>query len=781
MLSFLLLSLLVGVGASSYGCPTNVTCVAKETCCQTDTGLWACCPMEDGLCCDDGLHCCSKGQTCLPTGQCSSNSNDISPAFILEVRQNQISAVPCPDGSSCPDGNTCCQLSSGKYGCCPIVDAVCCSDHLHCCPQGVPCPGGSSACPDGQTCCQLESGEYGCCPLADAVCCSDHLHCCPHGYTCDVEKGQCNQEISIPWFTKTPAFPRKQKLVDVIDDKETDMHELISSSNPNAQIICPDGTSLCPSTSTCCLSPESIWGCCPVENAVCCSDHKHCCPQHYKCDLHIFKCDHLLFGSIPILRKQSSVNSILSNVILSNVESTISTIQCPDEKSLCPEETTCCELKNGAYGCCPYSQASCCSDKIHCCGNGYSCDESSKRCIRHFDSLNKTDIIPSARKLVALKKKENTIQRFYPLSPLKDQQCPDGKTICSPNSTCCPNKENDQITYSCCPYSKGVCCGSNGAVCCPNGYICDEQQLSCQLSNLILVREAPPNNDYNRCGTSEVACSYDQTCCRTYGSADGEYACCGFPDAQCCEDGRHCCPRGSRCDVQSEDFNNTRKLSLEQQIQIIITRFNNYFHGDDEIQSFHRRLNELSFNNNISTPSTILEVDETQTDSLFQTLSSDSKQIFKSLTTSTKSGQLHPNSSMDSVKYTQFLSPFVTNIRQRRVIHSILLHVQTKQNKLEKIIDTLKFVSIESKIYQLGLEFLRDYDGKFNYPEGHTLVMILEKRTCLLTIEKIKCVECRLGESEPRSLLMLSFEFYLFFSIFNNPYLISTSFIQNIS
>ncbi|CAF3404986.1 unnamed protein product [Rotaria socialis] len=131
-----------------------------------------------------------------------------------------------------------------------------------------------------------------------------------------------------------------------------------------------------------------------------------------------------------------------------------------------------------------------------------------------------------------------------------------------------------------------------------------------------------------------------------------------------------------------------------------------FFKEDDEIQSFHHRLNELSFNNNISTPATILEVDETQTDSLFQTLSSDSKQIFNSLTTSTKS---------------------------------------------------------ESKIYQLGLEFLHGYDGKFNYPEGHTLVMIFEKRPWLLTIEKIKCVECRLGESEPRSLLMLSFEFYLFF------------------
>ncbi|CAF1393526.1 unnamed protein product [Adineta steineri] len=152
--------------------------------------------------------------------------------------------VPCPGGSSsCPDGSTCCQLSSGEYGCCPLVDAVCCSDHLHCCPQGttcdvehsrcnkfvnvkdVPCPGGSSSCPDGSTCCQLQSGQYGCCPLADAVCCSDHLHCCPQGTTCDVEHSRCKQKTSIPWFKKTAAIPNHQPLVDIVVDGKTKNHD----------------------------------------------------------------------------------------------------------------------------------------------------------------------------------------------------------------------------------------------------------------------------------------------------------------------------------------------------------------------------------------------------------------------------------------------------------------------------------------------------------------------------------------------------------------------------
>lgn len=29
---------------------------------------------------------------------------------------------------------TCCLLASKRYGCCPFPNAVCCQDHVHCCP-----------------------------------------------------------------------------------------------------------------------------------------------------------------------------------------------------------------------------------------------------------------------------------------------------------------------------------------------------------------------------------------------------------------------------------------------------------------------------------------------------------------------------------------------------------------------------------------------------------------------------------------------------------------------
>ena len=39
-----------------------------------------------------------------------------------------------------------------------------------------------------------------------AVCCSDHIHCCPTGYTCDPAQGICESDLGLmPLFDKKPA------------------------------------------------------------------------------------------------------------------------------------------------------------------------------------------------------------------------------------------------------------------------------------------------------------------------------------------------------------------------------------------------------------------------------------------------------------------------------------------------------------------------------------------------------------------------------------------------
>jgi hypothetical protein len=211
-------------------------------------------------------------------GRCNKGKESIPFLEKTKAISIETKSVPCPGGSSCPDGSTCCELSKGQYGCCPLPNAVCCEDHLHCCPTGyvcdvkdgrcnkgsesiplfvkteavkpsfdevknVPCPGGSSACPDGSTCCQLSSGQYGCCPIPNAVCCEDHLHCCPSGYTCDVKDGRCNKgKESIPFMEKTEAISLKKK-------------EKQPSNN-----ICPGGSSECSDDFTCCQIPTGQYG-----------------------------------------------------------------------------------------------------------------------------------------------------------------------------------------------------------------------------------------------------------------------------------------------------------------------------------------------------------------------------------------------------------------------------------------------------------------------------------------------------------------------------------------
>ncbi|NWU19055.1 GRN protein, partial [Dyaphorophyia castanea] len=267
-------------------------------------------------------------------------------------------AVPCPDGQSeCPDDATCCVTGSGAWGCCPMPQASCCADKVHCCPHAtvcdltrgrcvspagdtdvplstafpawkrqppapvalrqVLCPDGRSACPDGATCCQLSPTHYGCCPLQNAVCCSDGQHCCPQGTTCDLVHSTCT---SLGGSAPPAALPTVR---DVKCDEETS----------------------CPNGNTCCRLSSGAWGCCPLEQAVCCPDHVHCCPQGYTCDPEGGSC--LQGGGgprRPWVRKTPALprgGQVTSGIV-----------QC-DEKTSCPDGSTCCQLSLGTWGCCP--------------------------------------------------------------------------------------------------------------------------------------------------------------------------------------------------------------------------------------------------------------------------------------------------------------------------------------------------------------------------------------------------------------------------------------------
>ena len=441
-------------------CPDGQSaCPDGNTCCKLKSGEWGCCPLPSAVCCSDGEHCCPAGYTCTGSGACT-RGDSVIPMFVKQPATPK--NVDCPDGrSQCPDANTCCILASGKYGCCPKPNAVCCSDHVHCCPSGytcdvsagtctkgdsivslfikqpaietapknVDCPDGRSQCPDANTCCILASGKYGCCPKPNAVCCSDHVHCCPSGYTCDVSAGTCTKGDSIvSLFVKQPAIETAAK-----------------------SVMCPDGSSMCPDGNTCCKLASGKYGCCPKPNAVCCSDHVHCCPSGYTCDVSAGTCtkgDSI----VSLFVKQPALETAPKNVV------------CPDGQSQCADGNTCCILASGKYGCCPQPNADCCSDHVHCCPNGFTCDPSAGTCTK-------------GGSIVSLSVKQPALE-----SAPKNVICPDGQSQCPDGNTCCKLASN---AWGCCPISNAACC-SDGVHCCPNGYTCSDSG-DCEKSDAAAV------------------------------------------------------------------------------------------------------------------------------------------------------------------------------------------------------------------------------------------------------------------------------------------------------
>lgn len=165
--------LLAFANHSVQACLDGTYC-GKLTCCnyRNIPGIYACCPFIEGVCCTDGLHCCPSSYTCLSRlGECVSSGNfsvrytlsaaplsrpDVSidgvQGLSNNLETNELTAVEhvsaeddhsdvdntCPDGRNCHYG-TCCQLLSKEWACCAQTNAVCCSDHIHCCPQGSVC------------------------------------------------------------------------------------------------------------------------------------------------------------------------------------------------------------------------------------------------------------------------------------------------------------------------------------------------------------------------------------------------------------------------------------------------------------------------------------------------------------------------------------------------------------------------------------------------------------------------------------------------------------------
>jgi len=355
-------------------CPAD-TCPSAETCCTLGGGQWGCCPFASATCCSDDAHCCPMGYTCdTARSECIKNlkGNLQARSYFAEIIKRPQDSCPV---NTCPPSDTCCSLGSGQFGCCPMVDADCCTDNAHCCPKGYTCDIAKSqcvqsfegkllshtpivpirnlqdvcpvgTCPSNETCCSLGSGQFGCCPYVKAVCCTDQTHCCPDQYTCDLSTGACTKSLGG-------------------DSNLIEIGYLAAIDTPID--TCPVGT--CPSSETCCDIGGGQFGCCPFEGADCCTDKQHCCPAQYKCDITVGQC-------VKSVEGRGMVHVDMMDL----KEKQKGPLACT-----CPlSDTTCCPTEGGAWACCPYVLAECCADHVNCCPNGYICDLQSQNCVHKW-------------------------------------------------------------------------------------------------------------------------------------------------------------------------------------------------------------------------------------------------------------------------------------------------------------------------------------------------------------------------------------------------------------
>uniref|UniRef100_A0A3P9IZN1 Granulin a n=1 Tax=Oryzias latipes TaxID=8090 RepID=A0A3P9IZN1_ORYLA len=116
----------VSVKMEDVPCDGSTSCPDQTTCCKTQEGGWACCPLPEAVCCEDFIHCCPKGKTCNLAAQTCEGDGGSVPMLEKVPSFSKVSVkmedVPCDGSTSCPDQTTCCKTQEGGWACCPLPE-----------------------------------------------------------------------------------------------------------------------------------------------------------------------------------------------------------------------------------------------------------------------------------------------------------------------------------------------------------------------------------------------------------------------------------------------------------------------------------------------------------------------------------------------------------------------------------------------------------------------------------------------------------------------------------
>ncbi|KAI6182642.1 Granulin [Aphelenchoides bicaudatus] len=230
----------------------------------------------------------------------------------------------------------------------------------------IQCGDNSTYCPTGSTCCPLDANtHYGCCPIPDAVCCEDKLHCCPSGMQCDTAHAQCTNSrgVSLPMYKKHFGSS-EERLPSETSPLEKSNSYKTGVPLQGSTLECKNGD-LCSGESTCCHDSNNEAYCCPTSKAKCCRGAKKCCPYGFVCSTYGDECIREKHGLV--VTTQMFDTKLAEE--FQNKHGKHEWKPCPDG-SLCPHKNTCCQTGN-SYQCCSLTDGKCCDN--FCCPMGYSC------------------------------------------------------------------------------------------------------------------------------------------------------------------------------------------------------------------------------------------------------------------------------------------------------------------------------------------------------------------------------------------------------------------------